>query len=71
MLVKGRDPFNGMPTIPSMQRLRISRGGNPKYDAGKAFGTALGIPGLAAVRLDLPPTWTEKGGTISSMQLGN
>jgi hypothetical protein len=54
-----------------MQRLRISRGGNPKYDAGKAFGTALGIPGLAAVRLDLPPTWTEKGGTISSMQLGN
>lgn len=65
MLVKGQDPFKGMPAIPSMQRLRASLGGNPKYDACKAFGTAPGIPGMVAARFGLPPTWTDKGAAVS------
>lgn len=65
MLIKGKDPFKGMPAIPSMQRLRASLGGDPKYDACKAFGTAPGIPGIVAARLGLPPTWTDKGAAVS------
>ncbi|MGK9052605.1 DUF3313 domain-containing protein [Neorhizobium petrolearium] len=65
MLVTGKDPFKGMPAIPSMQRLRASLGGDPKYDACKAFGTAPGIPGLVAARFGLPPAWTDKGAATS------
>lgn len=64
MLVKGKDPFKGMPAIPSMQRVRASLGANPKYDACKAFGTAPGIPGMVAARFGLPPTWTDKGAAV-------
>ncbi|SMF13021.1 Protein of unknown function [Xaviernesmea oryzae] len=65
MLVTGKDPFKGMPAIPSMQRLRASLGGDPKYDACKAFGTAPGIPGLVAARFGLPPAWTDRGAATS------
>ncbi|MGQ2903557.1 MAG: DUF3313 domain-containing protein [Neoaquamicrobium sediminum] len=65
MLAKGQDPFKEMPTIPSVQRLRASLGGNPKYDACKAFGTAPGIPGIVAARFGLPPGWTDKGAAAS------
>ncbi|RWB20071.1 MAG: DUF3313 domain-containing protein [Mesorhizobium sp.] len=65
MLLKGKDPFKGMPAIPSMQRLRASLGGDPKYDACKAFGTAPGIPGMVAARFGLPPTWTDRGAAVS------
>jgi len=65
MLVMGKDPFKGMPAIPSMQRLRASLGGDPKYDACKAFGTAPGIPGLVAARFGLPPAWTDRGAATS------
>ncbi|TIW95207.1 MAG: DUF3313 domain-containing protein, partial [Mesorhizobium sp.] len=61
MLVKGNDPFNRTLSIPSMQKLRASLGGNPKYDACRAFGTAPGIPGIVAARFGLPPRWTDKG----------
>jgi hypothetical protein len=67
MLVKGRDPFKGMPgmpAIPSMQKVRASLGGDPKYEACKAFGTAPGIPGIVAARFGLPPTWTDKGAAV-------
>ncbi|RWC90378.1 MAG: DUF3313 domain-containing protein [Mesorhizobium sp.] len=65
MLLKGKDPFKGMPAIPSMQRLRASLGGDPKYDACKTFGTAPGLPGMVAARFGLPPTWTDKGAAVS------
>ncbi|RWC30541.1 MAG: DUF3313 domain-containing protein [Mesorhizobium sp.] len=61
MLVKGNDPFNRTLAIPSMQKLRASLGGNPKYDACRAFGTAPGIPGIVAARFGLPLSWTDKG----------
>ncbi len=61
MLVKGRDPFKGMPAMPSMQRINASLGGKPKYDACKAFGKAPGITGAVAGQLGLPPGWTDKG----------
>lgn len=66
MLVTGKDPFNRMLAIPSMQRLRASLGGDPKYDACKAFGTAPGIPGIVAARFGLPPAWTDKGAGLPS-----
>lgn len=61
MLVKGRDPFKGTPAIPSMQRIKASLGGGPKYDACKAFGSAPGITGAVAGQLGLPPGWSDKG----------
>ncbi|MBZ9791645.1 DUF3313 domain-containing protein [Rhizobium sp. 3T7] len=63
MLVKGRDPFKGMPSMPSMQRINASLGGKPKYDACTAFGRAPGVTGAVAGRLGLPPRWTDKGAT--------
>ena len=64
MLVKGKDPFKGLPAIPSMQRMRVSLGGAPKYDACKAFGSAPGITGAVAGQLGLPPNWSDKGATV-------
>lgn len=64
MLVKGRDPFKGMPAMPSMQRMRASLGGAPKYDACKAFGSAPGITGAVAGQLGLPPAWSDKGAAV-------
>lgn len=64
MLVKGRDPFKGMPAMPSMQKINASLGGKPKYDACKAFGKAPGITGAVAGQLGLPPGWTDKGAAV-------
>ena len=65
MLVKGRDPFKGTPAIPSMQQIKASLGGDPKYDACKAFGSAPGITGAVAGQLGLPPGWSDKGAAAS------
>ncbi|MQB44982.1 DUF3313 domain-containing protein [Rhizobium sp. ICMP 5592] len=65
MLVKGRDPFKGTPTIPSMQKIKASLGGGPKYDACKAFGSSPGITGAVAGQLGLPPGWSDKGAAAS------
>jgi hypothetical protein len=66
MLVKGRDPFKagGSATL-SMQKMKASLGGDPKYDACKAFGSAPGIKGAVASQLGLPPGWTDKGAAAS------
>ena len=61
MLVKGKDPFKGMPAMPSVQSVRVSLGGAPKYGACKAFGSAPGITGAVAGQLGLPPAWSDKG----------
>lgn len=61
MLVKGADPFKGLPALPSMQRVRVSLGGSPKYDACKAFGSAPGLWGAVTGELGLPPSVADKG----------
>ncbi|SCW88930.1 Protein of unknown function [Rhizobium mongolense subsp. loessense] len=65
MLVKGQDPFKGTLSMPSMQKLKASLGGDPKYDACKAFGSAPGIKGAVAGQLGLPPGWSDKGAAAS------
>lgn len=65
MLVKGRDPFKGTPAMPSMQKMKASLGGDPKYDACRAFGSAPGLKGAVAAQLGLPPGWTDKGAAAS------
>lgn len=65
MLVKGRDPFKGTSAMPSMQKIKASLGGGPKYEVCKAFGKAPGIPGLVAGQLGLPPGWSDKGAATS------
>jgi len=61
LLVDGKDPFKESVTIPSMQRMKASLGGTPKYEACKQFGSAPGIKGAVAGQLGLPPSWTDKG----------
>ncbi|MBB5575626.1 DUF3313 domain-containing protein [Rhizobium paranaense] len=61
MLVRGHDPFKGKPAIPSIQKIKASLGGDPKYDACKAFGSAPGLTGAVAGQLGLPPSWSDKG----------
>ncbi|MEK1933387.1 MAG: DUF3313 domain-containing protein [Pararhizobium sp.] len=65
MLVKGRDPFKGTSVTLSMQRMKASLGGDPKYDTCKAFGSAPGLKGAVASQLGLPPGWTDKGAAAS------
>jgi len=65
MLVKGQYPFKGTPVMPSMQKLKASLGGDPKYEACKAFGSAPGIKGAVAGQLGLPPGWSDKGAAAS------
>lgn len=61
MLVAGRDPFHGSTTGLSLQKMKASLGGDPKYEACKAFGSAPGLKGAVAGQLGLPPAWTDKG----------
>ncbi|ASY58472.1 hypothetical protein SS05631_c35580 [Sinorhizobium sp. CCBAU 05631] len=65
MLVTGRDPFKGMMAMPSIQRMKASLGGDPKYEACKAFGSAPGIKGAVAGQLGLPPGWSDSGAAAS------
>lgn len=65
LLVTGRDPFKGAIAMPSMQKMKASFGGDPKYDACRAFGSAPGIKGAVAGQLGLPPAWTDKGASAS------
>lgn len=61
LLVDGKDPFKESVSIPTMQRMKASLGGTPKYEACKQFGSAPGIKGAVAGQLGLPPGWTDKG----------
>nr|WP_292442892.1 DUF3313 domain-containing protein [Mesorhizobium sp.] len=61
MLVTGKDPYKGMFSTPSMQKIYASLGGAPKYEACKAFGRAPGLTGLVTGPLGLPPEWIDKG----------
>jgi hypothetical protein len=65
MLVRGRDPFKGISAMPSMQKIKASLGGGPKYEACKAFGKAPGITGVVAGQLGLPPGWSDRGAATS------
>ncbi|MDC9811342.1 DUF3313 domain-containing protein [Rhizobium binxianense] len=65
MLVKGQDPFKATSSIRLMQKIKASFGSDPKYDACKAFGPAPGIKGTVAGQLGLPPSWSDKGATVS------
>lgn len=68
MLVKGEDPFKGLPALPSLQSIGASLGGDPKYDACKAFGRAPGVMGLVAGQIGLPPGWTDNGAAAVAEQ---
>ncbi|MBD9597431.1 DUF3313 domain-containing protein [Ensifer sp. ENS05] len=61
MLVAGRDPFRESMTGLSLQKMKASLGGDPKYEACRAFGSAPGLKGVVAGQLGLPPAWTDKG----------
>ncbi|WP_374120302.1 DUF3313 domain-containing protein [Mesorhizobium onobrychidis] len=64
-LIGGKDPFKETMLMPSMQKIKASLGGAPKYEACKAFGSAPGIRGAIAGQLGLPPDWTDKGAAAS------
>jgi hypothetical protein len=61
LLVKGKTPFGGMPSLPSKARLAALLGAASKYPACKAFGTPPGLKGMVAQNLGMPPSWTDKG----------
>lgn len=65
MLVRGQDPFKEMTSMPSVQKIKASLGGSPKYEACKAFGSAAGIIGAVAGQLGLPPGWSDTGAAAS------
>lgn len=65
MLIEGRDPFKGASSMRLMQKMKASFGGDPKYDACKVFGPSPGIKGVVAGQLGLPPSWSDKGASVS------
>lgn len=65
MLVKGRDPFKAASSSRLMQNIKASFGSDPKDAACRVFGPAPGIKGAVAGQLGLPPSWSDKGTTVS------
>ncbi|MCK9919461.1 DUF3313 domain-containing protein [Microbacteriaceae bacterium K1510] len=61
MLVTGKTPFGGLPSVPSFERVGTLLGGAPKYPACEAFGRHPGVAGLIGEGIGLPPEWTDKG----------
>ena len=61
MLVTGKTPFGGLPSMPSFERVGMLLGGSPKYPACEAFGRHPGVAGLIGEGIGLPPDWTDKG----------
>lgn len=61
MLVSGKDPFKGLPPLPSMQRINAALGGDPKHATCKVYGRAPGLVGVIGGRFGMPPDWTDKG----------
>ncbi|BCP54876.1 hypothetical protein K32_34930 [Kaistia sp. 32K] len=60
ILLIGKSPFGGGPSLPPLHRVRSGLGGQSKYAACEAFGRAPGLPGLVGGELGLPPAWTDK-----------
>ncbi len=61
MLVTGKTPFGGSPTLPPIESLGPLFGGAHKYPACEAFGRFPGLVGVLGDQLALPPEWTDKG----------
>jgi hypothetical protein len=61
LLVTGKTPFGGLPSLPPIERLGALLGGKPKYPACKAFGKHPGLVGMIGERVGVPPDWTDDG----------
>src|SRR5579864_6499518 len=61
LLVTGKTPFGGLPSVPSIDKLGAQLGGAPKYPACEVFGRAPGLVGMIGDGIGLPPDWTDKG----------
>ncbi|WP_370677847.1 DUF3313 domain-containing protein [Pleomorphomonas sp. PLEO] len=65
LLVTGLSPFEGMPSLPSMQEIGTYFGKDPKYAACKAFGRSPGLIGTIGNEVGVPPSWTDAGASPS------
>lgn len=61
LLVSGSAPFGKLPSAPSLQKIKASLGGKPKYAACDAFGRDPGLVGAVAAQVGLPPEWSDEG----------
>ena len=61
LLVTGKTPFGGSPTLPPFESLGPLFGGAHKYPACEAFGRFPGLVGVLGDQMALPPEWTDKG----------
>lgn len=61
MLVTGKTPFKGPPSLPSLEKIGHLFGKAPKYPACEAFGKSPGLVGMIGEGIGLPPAWTDKG----------
>ncbi|WP_164901852.1 DUF3313 domain-containing protein [Neorhizobium lilium] len=60
-LVTGKNPYKAGLSLPTMQKMKSSLGGTPKYAACDEFGRAR-IANLVAGGLGAAPEWLDKGG---------
>lgn len=59
LLSTGQNPFQGLPPLPTMQKIGSALGGGHKYKACELFGRSPGVGGLIGSGLALPPEWTD------------
>jgi hypothetical protein len=64
LLNTAKNPFDNSPAMPTMQRVKSSFGGKPKYAACDAFGRD-GVPAFIGGRLGAPPEWNDDASPIS------
>jgi hypothetical protein len=65
LLVTGESPFDKKLSLPSMQRLKSSFGGDPKNAACDAFGRT-GIQALIGSSMGTPPEWIDDATPVTN-----
>jgi hypothetical protein len=66
MLAAGKEPQLLDISLPSIDRIRSSLGGEHKYAACETFGRTPGLAGLVAGKFGAPPEWTDEGSNAVS-----
>lgn len=70
MVIAGKEPGNFDLRLPSAYHIRTSLGGKPGSPVCETFGRFPGVAGMVGASFGAPPSWADKGGTVSALSPG-
>ena len=65
LLVTGETPFDKKISVPTMQRVKSSFGGEPKYATCDSFGRS-GVSDFIGGKMGLPPEWVDDAAPVAT-----